>query len=276
MQKRHLDRQQYFNEQSESTKKYVIPYIQEGIRKSCNISLGEGCRVLEVGCGEGGNLLPFLEMGCQCYGVELSKVNYENALKFYEENPLKHQLFLLRKNIYDVTPDELGGLFDIIFLRDVIEHIPAQEEFMKHLKKFISPNGVLFFAFPPWRMPFGGHQQIIRKKWVSMLPYMHVLPRFLYRLVLKTLGVSEGEIQDLLNLEETGISINRFEKIIDRENYKIIQKTHWLFNPNYQIKFGLKPRHVSKIFRIPYLQDFYTTAMYYLLKVEKTGAIVDC
>jgi len=224
-------------------------------------------RVLEIGCGEGGNLAPFLEFGYKCYGIELSEISYNNALKFYEAHPLKSHLLLYNKNIYDVTPEDVGGTFDIVFLRDVIEHIPEQEQFMKHLKKFISPNGVSFFSFPPWRMPFGGHQQICRKKWFSCTPYIHILPKPLYRFMLKVFGSDNNEIEGLLNIAKTGISISRFEKIIQKENYIKIQKNHWLINPNYQIKFGLKPRKVLKVFQIPYIQDFYTTAVYYLVKV---------
>jgi SAM-dependent methyltransferase len=267
MQKRHQDREQYFNEQSESTRKYVLPYIMQGF-KGADFKEERKIRALEIGCGEGGNLLPFLEIGCECYGVELNSHSYNNAIKFYETNPLKLNLHLLNKNIYDTTVEELGGAFDIIFLRDVIEHIPEQEKFMKHLKNFMLPNGVVFFAFPPWRMPFGGHQQISRKKWISSMPYIHIFPKSVYRFILKLLGSSENEIKGLLNLADTGISIHRFKKIIRCENYVVIKKTHWLFNPNYQIKFGLKPRKVFGIFQTPWVQDYYTTAVYYLLRIE--------
>ena len=267
MQERHRNRQQYFNEQGESTRRYVLPYIMQHITENFSVE-EKPLRVLEIGCGEGGNLAPFLEAGYKCCGVELSEANYNNALKFYEEHPLKSHLQLLNNDIYEVTTDAIGGTFDIVFLRDVIEHIPNQECFMKHLKTFISQNGVVFFAFPPWRMPFGGHQQICRKKWVSHTPYIHVLPKPLYRFILKIFGLSEREIAGLLNLVETGMSIKRFERIIRRENYAVIRKSHWLINPNYQIKFALKPRRIPKIFQIPHIQDFYTTAVYYLLKVN--------
>ena len=268
MQQRHTNRRQYFNEQTESTKKYVLPYIKQGVEQ-CNGTITQGTRVLEIGCGEGGNLLPFLEIGCECYGVELSEWSYGNALKFYEDNPLKSHLYLLNKNIYDVDIRELNGTFDVIFLRDAIEHIPAQDQFMAHLKQFISPNGVIFFAFPPWRMPFGGHQQNCQTKWLSRMPYIHAFPKSIYKFILKMLGSKKEEIEGLLDIASTGISIHRFEKIIKKENYKVIRKTLWLFNPNYQIKFGLKPRRVLKIFHIPYFQDFYTTAIYYLLELKK-------
>ncbi len=263
MQERHRNRLQYFNEQKESTAISVLPYIQK------HVSLKPGTRVLEIGCGEAGNLYPFLEAGCECYGVELLEGSIRNAEEFYSGNPLKEHLHLLARDIYEVKPEELGGTFDVIFLRDVIEHIPNQEKFMKRLKEFISPGGVAFFAFPPWRNPFGGHQQVCENKWLAVTPYLHLLPKNMYAWVLKKGGESHTKIGSLLDIKETGLSINRFKKIIRDENFSIIEKTHYLINPNYEIKFGLKPRKVWKIFQIPVLQDFYTTAMYFLVKGEK-------
>ena len=260
MQERHRNRLQYFNEQKESTKMSVLPYI------SNHFTFRSGSRVLEIGCGEAGNLHPFLEIGCECYGIELLEESFKDANQFYAEDPLKAHLHLIRKDIYDVEPEELGGLFDVIFLRDVIEHIPNQEKFMAQLKKLMHPEGVAFFAFPPWRNPFGGHQQVCNNKWLSKIPYLHLLPNKIYASVLKKGGETQERICDLLDVKETGISINRFKKIIRKENYKVIEKTHYLINPNYKIKFGLTPRKVWKIFQIPLLQDFYTTAVYFLLK----------
>ena len=261
MQYRHLDRQQYFNEQAASTGKFVLPYIKEEVPSL----LKTKSRVLEIGCGEGGNLVSFLELGCECYGVELNEGNYQNALKFYENNTFKSHLHLFNNDIYKVAPQELGGTFDVIFLRDVLEHISNQEDFMKHLKQFLSPDGVVFFAFPPWRMPFGGHQQICQNKFLSKLPYFHILPKMIYEKILKIGGENP---KGLLEIKETGISINRFEKIIRKENYEVVKKTYWFINPNYEVKFGLKPRKLPKIFQIPFLQDFCITTAYYLLKLK--------
>ena len=87
MQERHINRLQYFNEQSESTRKYVLPYILKGKATYTTTNSAEKCKVLEIGCGEGGNMLPFLELGYKCWGVELAESNFNNALKFYSENP---------------------------------------------------------------------------------------------------------------------------------------------------------------------------------------------
>lgn len=260
MQYRHSDRQQYFNEQVESTKKFVLPYIKEAIP-----AFKANSRVLEIGCGEGGNLVPFLEYGCECYGVELSEGNYKNAIEFHSKLPYREHLHLFNNDIYNITYHNLGGKFDVIFLRDVIEHIPNQEKFMQHLKQFLQPDGVVFFAFPPWRMPFGGHQQICKNKFLSKLPYFHILPNIIYEKILKMFGES---CKSLLEIKETGISINRFQRIIRKENFEIIKKEYWFINPNYEVKFGLRPRKLLKILQIPFLQDFYVTAAYYLLKIK--------
>ncbi|GHU85876.1 SAM-dependent methyltransferase [Bacteroidia bacterium] len=257
MQKRHLDRRQYFNEQRQSTKKDVVPYIYR------HKKLDDNSRVLEIGCGEGGNLYPFAELGCECYGVELSQTQVNNAVDFYKDTPVKNKITLICQNIYDTNPEQLGGEFDVVFLKDVIEHIPNQEKFMSIMKSFLKPDGVAFFAFPPWNMPFGGHHQSSPSKLISHFPYLHIMPKFLQKIILK---LAKHDANYFVGISSTGISIERFERILKAQNYHILQKTFWLFNPNYQVKYGLPPAKVWKIFQIPYLQNFYTTAAYYVIK----------
>jgi SAM-dependent methyltransferase len=261
MQERHTNRSQYFKEQGECVQKFVLPYI---LKYSNNKEESAKCRVLEVGCGEGGNILPFLEAGYDCCGIELSEASYNCAVEFYADHPRKTKLQLIHNDVYHVTPQETNGKFDIVFLKDVIEHIPNQERFMNHLKQFLAPNAVVFFAFPPWRMPFGGHQQVSHSKWVSHFPYIHLIPIP----ILKLFGVSKRDIDFLIDIAKTGISINRFERILRTEKYSILQRTHWLINPNYEVKFGLKPRKLWRIGQLMHIKDFYTTAMYYLISLD--------
>lgn len=55
MQERHKNRAIYFKELSITSRNYFIPYIQHWH------SVEAGTDVLEIGCGDGGNLLPFLK-----------------------------------------------------------------------------------------------------------------------------------------------------------------------------------------------------------------------
>jgi len=49
-----------------------------------NININSNFKVLDVGCGFGNNLKPFLEIGCQCYGTEITQemaIQTKNILK---------------------------------------------------------------------------------------------------------------------------------------------------------------------------------------------------
>jgi len=264
MQERHTNRKQYFLEQADTTAKFVIPYIEQVV------PVTPESRVLEIGCGEGGNLVPFIERKCEVVGVDINKGQVENAKVFIAEHCSdNNKVTFLAENIYNVTPEQIGT-FDVIMLRDVIEHIPDQATFMKHLKMFLKPEGKVFFGFPPWCMPFGGHQQVCHHKLLNKLPYYHLLPKSIYKGMLKTFGESQGTIKELIEIKETGISINRFQRIVRQNGYKTDLQTYYLINPNYQTKFGLKPRKQFKLIQaIPVLRDFFTTCLYCIISVDK-------
>ena len=258
MQERHKNRKLYFDEQSYTTSKYVIPYISKFK------SIDSNTKVLEIGCGEGGNLKPFVELGCQCVGIDLNEQQIRNAELYFSEDEHCANTKFIYSDIYDIDPNE--HQYDVVMLRDVIEHIHNQERFMTFVKGFMKPDGVIFFAFPPWFMPFGGHQQICVHK-ISKIPFIHLFTKGFYKWLLKTSGENDGTIESLLEIKETGITIERFERIVRREKFTILDKTPYFINPNYEIKFHLRPRKVWPVFRnIPYLRNFYTTAGYYLLK----------
>ncbi len=254
MQKRHLDRALYFQEQTYTTERYVIPFIER--RKAVTPSTS----VLEIGCGEGGNLKPFLDRGCPVTGIDLSAGKIEAAEKLFASHPRREQATFICRDIYEV--ERLDRLFDVIVLRDVIEHIPEQEKFMPFIRRFLQPDGVVFVAFPPWRNPFGGHQQICRNKLISHMPYIHLLPEALYRKCLESAGEN---VQELLEIRATGISLERFFSITRKGGYRIDESVLYFINPNYEIKFGLKPRTLAGLLDIPYLRNFYTTCGYFLL-----------
>jgi len=264
MQERHTNRRLYFEEQTYTTEKYVIPFVE----KWGNISIrtpknGKPVCILEIGCGEGGNLKPFLDRGCHCVGIDINGPQIERAREFFTSHPLENNLTLLHDDIYNVSPQ--NHQYDIIILRDVIEHIHNQERLMHILPQFLKPHGVMFFAFPPWMMPFGGHQQICRSR-LSKVPYMHLLPRSWYRGLLLRCGETEGCADALLEIKETGITIERWERILRTERIPVLKRELYFINPNYEVKFHLRPLRALPVLRnIPYLRDFYITAAYYLL-----------
>lgn len=257
----HQDRKRYFEIQYLNAKGYVIPFL-ESYR-----AIQPGCRVLEIGAGEGGVLKAFIERGCTAVAVELDPRRVEWACGFLWEEIGRGALHFVEKDIYktDVQTD-LKGKFDIIILKDVIEHIHDQPRLMRWMQQLLLPKGVIFFGFPPWQMPFGGHQQIA-KSTLSRLPYIHLLPLPLYKQLLKW---KKEPVADLLEIRETRISIERFERIVVQTGYVVVGSLHYLINPIYQWKFGWKPRIQFKwITAIKWIRNYFTTCVYYIIEPQK-------
>ncbi len=258
MQKRHSDRQQYFREQTYTTLHHVIPALEQFI------PITPGMHILEIGCGEGGNLKPFLDRGCLVTGIDLAANKIELARSCYSDDPNQGNLTLICGDIYNLLPPEQK--FDVILMRDVIEHIHNQEKFMGFVRQFMHNKSLFFLAFPPWQNPFGGHQQICRNRFIAALPYFHLLPVPAYRSILKWAGERKETVENLLEVKETGLSAERFEKYLKASSYRILKRQFFLINPNYEIKFGLKPiRQCRLIAQTPVLRNFLSTSACYIL-----------
>jgi 2-polyprenyl-3-methyl-5-hydroxy-6-metoxy-1,4-benzoquinol methylase len=256
----HADRKRYFDIQLLNTEKYMLPFIES------NFEIQKGMRVMEIGCGEGGVLKAFVDKGCEGVGVEFDLVRIEDGSQWLQDDIKNGRISFVAKDIYDTDVESLGGKFDIIVLKDVIEHIHHQERLLARLKDFLNPSGIIFFGFPPWQMPFGGHQQLCKTS-LSKIPYFHLFPRLLYKGILKLFKEPEHVVSDLLEIKDTRISIERFEKIVKRTNYTVEDKIHYLFNPIYEYKFNLKPKKQNPLIsRIPYLRNYLTTCVYYIIR----------
>lgn len=260
MQQRHSDRHQYFKELAITSEKYFIPYIMQ------YHDINEATSILEIGCGEGGNLLPFAKLGCNILGVDISCTRINEAKRFFMQENTPGTF--IRDNIFNITGH--NHQFDIIICHDVIEHIADKRALLETAHTFLKDSGVLFIAFPAWQMPFGGHQQICRNVVLSKLPFIHLLPHPLYRRILTCAGESEGMIHELLSIRDTGVTIEAFEKNISMTKWNIADRNLFLINPHYETKYGLTPLKIPKfISNVPYIRNFISTSCFYLLKPSR-------
>lgn len=258
MQERHSDGKLYFEELAYTSEKYLIPFIEQ-VKK-----VTSDTRVLEIGCGMGGNLLPFVERGCRVTGVDLGRDRIENAAKMLkaDENP---RIELICADIFTLT--SLKGLFDLIIVHDVIEHIPDKDRFFEFVREFMKPGGELFLAFPVWQMPFGGHQQICKSRFLSRLPFYHLLPRFMYKGLLQAFREPQEVVEELLSIKGCGLTIEGCHRYLHSHNYIIEKQELYFINPHYEIKFHLKPRLLfSWLGAIPYVRDFFCTSCFLLVR----------
>ncbi len=257
----HKDKKRYFDMQYRTTKEYIIPYISDVVNLDMPID------VLEIGCAEAGVLKAFTESGHRTFGIELSEGRVKLAKEFLAKELSSGQFRIINKNIYDINiDDDIGNKFDLVILKDVIEHIHNQEKFMAKVADFLKPDGKIFFGFPPWMMPFGGHQQVCKSKFLSYLPYYHMLPMPIYKSILKLGGESPTTVEALVEIKETGISIERFNRILRKEAFKVEKHDLFLTNPIYKYKFGLKVRRQLKLIQgLPWIRNFVSTCAYYLI-----------
>jgi len=262
----HSDRDWYFLMQKMVCEENIIPFIKNVY------SFDKKVTVLEIGCGTAGVLSAFLEHGHKGVGVDLDAGSLDYARERLADYIASNQLTLINEDIYSVDFEmEFQGKFDIIILKDVIEHIHDQEELLIKMQSFLTLSGIIFLGFPPWQMPFGGHQQICRNKFLSHLPYFHLLPMPAYKGVLK---LFKEDPRHFCEIKETGISIERLEKLAKKTGYEIINREFYFINPIYKHKFKMKERkQTAFISSIPYFRNFFTTSVFYL--VRKTFSLIE-
>ena len=132
MQNRHLNRKLYFCELANTAREFYLNFLQP------HITLSTDTRVLEIGCGEGGNLLPFAEMGCNVTGIDICLGRINEAQTFFAEC---HQqgTFICKDFLFTNEPKGEAERFDLILVHDVIEHIAPcrKKDFLFHITHFL-------------------------------------------------------------------------------------------------------------------------------------------
>ena len=114
MQKRHKDRQCYFNELANTSRSFYIDYVKQFI------SLSPSTHILEIGCGEGGNLLPFAELGCKVTGIDRAASRIHQAETFFTASGYKGEF-----TTTDFFNFSSASRYQLILIHDVILGIPV-------------------------------------------------------------------------------------------------------------------------------------------------------
>ncbi len=112
------------------------------------------CRVLEIGCATGGNLVPMAEQlpGSRFVGFDLSQRQVDEAKSWIAELGIKN-VEVMQLDVADAHP-QLGE-FDYILCHGVFSWVPVatQNSIMELVANHLSPNGIGYISYntkPGW------------------------------------------------------------------------------------------------------------------------------
>ncbi len=131
-----------------------------GRRKICDrllakLSLPADARIMEAGCGTGGNLKMLSRYG-DVVGMELD----ETAITFATARNVGHVT-------YGCLPGNIPldkRSFDLIVLFDVLEHIEEDKVTLEALREYLKPSGRLLITVPAYHYLWSRHDEIHHHK----------------------------------------------------------------------------------------------------------------
>lgn len=205
------------------------------IRKITN---AENLKILEVGCGTGGNL-DFLSGFGNVSAFEMDPVALSLAK---QKNP---NCNILQGSCPSNIP-YASEKFDLICLFDVLEHIEDDEETLKILKNMLKENGVLILTVPAYQWLYGPHDKFLHHKRRYTLTKLCELAKFAG---LKTSKASYfntflfpiaaiARVKDKLSSNEQSTGTNKPQNLINKFLYAIFSmERHFLKRINFH--FGV-------------------------------------
>jgi len=112
-------------------------------------------RILEVGSAMGSFLKVAQEGGYDVFGVEVSAQGCEAARSLVGEK------CIIQGTVEEANLEE--NSFDVIFLSDLLEHIPQPTRFLEELNKLLKINGLIYIVTPD---PKHWSHKVFGKNWV--------------------------------------------------------------------------------------------------------------
>ena len=168
MQSRHVDRTQYFREQDQTTRKFVIPYI--GQFKSI-----DGTRsIVELGCGVGRITRFLANRFDSVVAADISPGNLALCGQYLKREGVRNVDVLQLQKLAEIDAvPAIGGFFSLI----VLQHNPppVQLFLLKKLLGKVAPGGFCFFQVPTAKPGYRFSAEDHIKSPISEMD-MHCLP----------------------------------------------------------------------------------------------------
>lgn len=243
--------ERHFYEQADFARDFLIPFCKKNIPE---FSGSDSFRILNVGCAEGGDLSVFEAEQKEAYGIEICSNRVELGRRL---NPNA------RLSVGDITQKESLPTehFDLIILRDVIEHVQDQEAAFNNILELLKPNGYLFISFPLKYSPYAGHQQSCRP-FLKYFIYITMWPPKAIRFFCKLSKVPQSADEIIYN-KRHALSFYRLNKLI-KNRFSYVVKDFYILRPGFKRRYGLP---TLKMLNIPILREVSLGCEFLLRKV---------
>lgn len=141
--------------------KYLIHYTNEINKRPSEI------KVLDWGCGRGGDVLHLLDMGYDAYGLDICPITIGRGKEIFKRlgYDFDKRMSLLGSDIKSPYPD---GKFDFVFTYQVIEHVDDLDAMVSEHRRVMHPGGSGVHIFPGRFRLIEGH---------LLMPFVHWLPK---------------------------------------------------------------------------------------------------
>ncbi|MFA5032826.1 MAG: class I SAM-dependent methyltransferase [bacterium] len=204
---------------------------------------GEG-KVLDIGCGMGGNLNKLKKLGWETYGVEPD----EYAAGYAKE--ANHNIICGTLTDANFLPN----FFDAILLREVLEHLHNPVETLKEIKRIIKPGGRIYLSVPISNNLFF---KIFKNRWHSL-----EIPRHIWIPSTKAIKIL---------CYKTGMKINRLKY---RRGGEILGSIQYVINDLGRQRIYLADNKRNKIYRNKFLMKIISPLELILQEFHLTSGIL--
>ena len=111
-------------------------------------------KVLEIGCGVGGNVGLLSQWGHYC-GIDMHKPAIDYCA---EEFP---QFEFQCTRVEDISQEFSSDKFDSVYILDVLEHIHDQVAILKSVQNYLSHDGKILLTVPAFQFLWSPHDEFV-------------------------------------------------------------------------------------------------------------------
>lgn len=255
-------KRRYWRYQYDLAKNHIIPLLQEWGFDPC------AKKILDIGCAEGGAMAALEDEGARCEGVEINASRVELGKALCNKDKVRNLRFIVGDITKDSILKNLKNRYDLILLRDVIEHLWEKAKVLTGIKNLLNSDGCIMISFPPFYSPFGGHQQMLSSRW-RYFPYIHLLPRPFFDVFsfhLSCQGDNRFILEEMKLFRRERLSLQTFEKLINQLGLKIAAKKLYLSRPSHQLRYGFKIVEARGLGQVPLVRELLVSGAFYLLQ----------